>query len=180
MIIVMDTETTALLAVSAAAQEEQPHLIEFAAIKFNTNLEPIQNIHIVMNPRVKIPDESIRIHGFTNEMVKDKQPFVAHWKQIASFFHESTILVGHNVLFDKNVLIWELTRINKQYNFPWCLRDIDTVEECTKWLGHRLSLTDLHIKLFGEPFQGAHGAMEDTKATAHCFRKMVNDGVIKL
>jgi hypothetical protein len=33
-------------------------------------------------------------------------------------------------------------------------------------------LSELHIKLFGEDFEGAHNALADIEATAKCFWKL--------
>lgn len=176
--VFFDTETTNLLGPEAGGQEQQPHLIEFAAVKYRDD-EKVDELYLVMNPRVPIPEESTKAHGYTNDMLKGMKPFSMHWKQIARFWRDADVQIGHNLMFDKNVLHWELRRISKQLNFPWASNDVCTVEVCTKWLGHRLSLTDLHIKLFGNEFSGAHSAMNDVNATIACYQKLVGDGVIK-
>jgi hypothetical protein len=41
-------------------------------------------------------------------------------------------------------------------------------------------LEELYIKLFDQPFIGAHDAMGDVQATRACFYKLVELGVIQL
>ena len=40
------------------------------------------------------------------------------------------------------------------------------------------SLTDLHQKLFGEPFKEAHNASADVEATTRCFLELIRFEVI--
>lgn len=175
MIIVFDTETTALLGAEASGAVSQPSIIEFAAIKFNLEGQRIDQVRIVMNPRIPIPDEATRITGYTDEMVKDMKPFAAHWKEIAAFWRDGTVCVGHHLMFDKKVLFWELVRIGKEMNFPWIETDFCTADECSKHFGHRKSLSDLHMHYFGETFTGAHTAIEDANATSRVYFKMRNE-----
>src|SRR3954470_11463131 len=100
--IFFDTETTGLLGVEAGGQEKQPHIIEFAAIKYRDN-ELVDTYYAVMNPRVIISEESTKAHGYTNDMLVNMNPFVMHWKQIAEFWKGANLQIGHNLMFDKNV-----------------------------------------------------------------------------
>lgn len=177
MIVVFDTETTSLLGAEAGGVENQPHIIEFAALKFDTNGDQIEQIRIIMNPRIPISDEINRITGYTDEMLKDMKPFAAHWKFIADFWRGVDTCVGHNLMFDKKVLYWELVRIGKEMNFPWIETDFCTADNCNRLFGHRKSLSDLHLHYFGEAFSGAHHAIEDVKATARCYFRMINSNV---
>lgn len=179
-IIVFDTENTSLLAAEIGGQENQPHMIELAAIKFDDKYYYEDQLHIIMRPRISIPEETTKINGYTNENVADKKPFIAHWKDIANFWRGSRVIVGHNVMYDKTVLYWELFRIGKHLNFPWASFDICTADSTQKWLGHRLSLSDLYFRLFNENFSDAHKAVSDAKATSLVFKKMVDDDIIQI
>ena len=170
--IVFDTETTGLLVASAASIEHQPHLVELHAIKLNNDLNYVDQILVRCKPPILIPDEAIKVHGITNQMVADEKPFAAVYPGIANFFLGSDTLVGHNLLFDKYVLWWELVRLGKQLNFPWSIRGICTAEVSSQYFGHRLNLQDLHIHLFGGGFADAHSAQVDCAMTAKCFTEM--------
>jgi DNA polymerase III epsilon subunit-like protein len=178
MIVLFDTETTSLLAPEAGGQEQQPRIIELGAVKYNFQAELVDRLNIIMNPRVPITDEITRITGYTDEKVRGFKPFAAHWRHIAMFWRDATLCVGHNIMFDKKVLYWELVRIGKEMNFPWAISDVCTADTCNKVFGHRKNLTDLHTHYFGHGFEGAHGAMADVEASARVFWRMVNEGAI--
>jgi len=179
-IIVYDTETTGLLSVSAAPTEFQPYLIDLYAIKLDTDLQVIDTISIRMKPPVMIPAEASKVNGIYDKDVIDCLPFTYWYSTIATFFVGSEIAVGHNIMYDKMILWYELTRMGKQLNFSWPMRDIDTVEVCSQQLGHRLNLTDMHLWLFNEGFDLAHTVDADCKITMKCFIKMISRGMIEL
>lgn len=172
--IFLDTETTALLAVEAAELQHQPHIVELFCLKTNEHLEPFSMFHTLIKPPIKIPNEVTKIHGIDDDKVADHKPFAGHYRQLANYFVGVTHLVGHNLQYDKRMLIYELSRINKQHSFPWPPRDICTVEEIQKHKGHRMSLGDLHEELFGQRFDAAHSAEADTKALLRIYREMIN------
>lgn len=177
--IIWDVETTGLLAPGAASLSQQPYIIEIAAIKIDQkNNTELGSLHLIINPMVPISETITKITGFTNALVANKKPFVAHWKEIAEFWRGCDTIVGHNVMFDKMVLFWELKRIGKENNFPWAINDICTIETVQKWLGHRMNLMDLHVKLFGEVFASAHSAMNDAHATRRCYFRMIEMGLL--
>ena len=178
--ILFDTETTGLLGVDGNPQELQPYIVEVYAMRLTKTMEVTNELHIRMKPPIKIPEETTKIHGITNDDVKDCKPFVFHWRKIAHFFEGSRYLAGHNLQYDKKVLFNELNRIDKVTNFPWPMRNLCTVEETVKWKGHRLSLTDLHTEIFGRAFDKAHSAKADVEATRVILKWMLENNVTKL
>ena len=179
-IIVFDTETTGLLAPGAAALEHQPYLVEFFGIKLNEVLEVVGPYTFRCKPPIPIPEDAIRIHGITNNDVAECKPFAAHFNSLAHFFTGSEIVVGHNALFDKMVLHWELVRIGMDKSFPWAMQTICTAEISSQQKGYRQNLTDLHTELFGSAFEKSHSASADCEATTKCFLEMVEREMIKL
>jgi DNA polymerase III epsilon subunit-like protein len=178
-IIFLDTETTALLAVDAADIIKQPHIVEIYLEKTTLDLEPISSMHLVIKPPISIPPEVTKIHGIDNALVKNKNPFAAHYKDLATYFLDVSHMVGHNLQYDKRMLIYELQRINKQYQFPWPIRDICTVEEILKIKGHRMTLQSLHEELFGGQFPNAHRAEGDVKALIRIYKEMIRRNIVK-
>lgn len=154
-------------------------MVEFYAMRLNSALELVDELHIIMKPPIRIPEETTKIHGISNLDVAKRKPFAAHWMEIARFFEGQRYLVGHNLQYDKNVLYHELNRINKVTNFPWPIRNICTVEETVKWKGHRMTLTDLHVELFGQAFDKAHSAGADTLALVRVYKELVNRQIVE-
>ena len=168
-IIVYDTETTGLLSAMASSVEHQPFLVEFSGIKLDLNYDIVQELNFRCRPPIVMNAEVIRIHGITNADIENCKPF-SYWLPIVTqFFVGSEVSVGHNIEFDKMILYWELFRLGKQTNFPWSPRDICTVELSNQLWGKRLNLADLHTKLFGVGFSGAHSASVDCEITRKCF-----------
>ncbi|MEK6828788.1 MAG: 3'-5' exonuclease [Nanoarchaeota archaeon] len=98
---------------------------------------------------------------------------------------KSEYMIAHNMQFDINVLGAELLRLNKVPNKQ--TKKICTMQESTsycKMLPFRYgtykwpTLTELHVKLFGEEFKGAHDALDDVKACARSFFELKNKGHI--
>lgn len=178
--IVFDTETTSLLSLEAAGQEAQPEIIELAAIRMDESFAITNIFHTRCKPRGNIHVNASRVHGITNEDLKDEKPFVTYYRQLAEFFLGAKYFVGHNSMFDKSVLAWELQRIHKHYNFPWPMFDICTMTTLEQMKGYRLSLANAYVEMLGETFVDAHSALADCQATARLFvrmweRKYIND-----
>lgn len=178
MIVFLDTETTALLAVEAAGVEHQPHIVEIYLLKTNYDFTGEQVYHQIIKPPVSIPEVVSKVHGITDEQVKNEKPFAAYYRSIAQFFTGVTHMVGHNLQYDKRVILYELERINKVTNFPWPIYNICTVEEIQKIKGFRMNLSDLHEELFGIRFESAHSADADTRALFRIYQEMVKRAMV--
>lgn len=175
--IIFDTETTELVAPEASNINRQPRIVEFAAIRvMNESLLPMAGIKCQLesfiNPGVPIPPESTKITGITNDMVKTLPKFSAFYESLWNFFLGEDTIVAHNLAFDSNVLRYELTRIDKQFKFPWPPKQICTVEASIGLAGHRLNLGKLHEIATGAPHPEAHRALSDVEALLRCVRWM--------
>ena len=179
-IIVFDTETTGLLGPMAMGVELQPCMIEFHGIKLNFELETIDTMSFRCKPPVPVSEGASRVNGITNEMLTNEEPFANKFNGLAEFFTGSLLAVGHNLRFDQVIIYWELVRLGMTLQFPWPYRNVCTVETCQKQLGFRQNLTDMHERLFGTNFTGAHTAMGDCEVTMKCFIEFVRRGVITL
>ncbi len=180
-IIFWDTETTGLTKPAAAGLSAQPYITELCAIKMSDDLETEEGIYINMF-KVPIDVEKVQpgdkksmfeITGISNAMLADKNPFSAHWREIADFFFGVHTMVAHNVTYDRDCLKFELMRLNKTLNFPWPINHVCTIEKTMKYKGHRLSLSALHEHLFGAKFEGAHRAEADVRAMLRCYKEVV-------
>jgi hypothetical protein len=67
----------------------------------------------------------------------------------------------------------ECDRLGKKIKWP---KTLDLVENSIFLKGYRLSLTNLHIELFGTDFAGAHAADTDVKMTIKCAIEMFKRG----
>lgn len=168
--IIFDNETTNLTVPAAAPIEQQPCVMEFAAIKVDDKLCEIARMEFLCDPRRAIPLEAVRITGITNDAVKGKPPYLSHVPAIVDFFLGERELVAHNLAFDVSVTKYELMRIDRVTSFPWPPKQICTVEATIGLKGYRLRLGELYEILTGKSMKEAHRAMVDVEALLDCVR----------
>ena len=105
--IFLDTETTGLSA------KDGDRILEIACIE-TKNLIPTKKIfHKLINPEKKISDEAFKIHGFSNDFLKDKEKFKDIADEFLEFIEGKKIII-HNAPFDVEFLNSELKKINKK------------------------------------------------------------------
>lgn len=169
--IVFDTETTNLTNPDLVALDQQPKIIEFAAIKLDDfDLLEIERLEFLCNPGEPLLPEVTAINHITDEMLQGESSFAAHYWDLANFFLGETTMVAHNMSFDKALLKFDLMRIGKEFSFPWPMNQICTVEASFSINNKRMRLGDLHKHCCGEEFKDAHRAMPDTEALVRCVR----------
>lgn len=160
--ILFDTESTGLHEIMAAPLERQPRIIEFAARKISDqSLETIDEIQFLINPGIPIPSKNVEITGITDEMVKGAKRFAGYFVTIADFFLGERVLVGHNLPYDVQIMVWELRRIDRETKFPWPIQHLCTIELTQDLNGKYHSLTDLYVHYFGTNPAQQHRAMGD-------------------
>lgn len=178
-IIIFDTETTGLPNVDAAPLSTQPHIIEFAAIKVDKNFDEVDRLSFLCNPGIQISDKITEITKLTNEDLKDKPHFDFYIPSLNKFFLGVHTLIAHNLPFDRNMLKFELMRLDRLTLFPWPPLQICTVEKTLHFHGYRLNLDKMHRHLIGtEHVKGAHRAMADVEALLRCVKALASKGII--
>ena len=177
--LVFDTETTAFIAPEAAPISQQPRIVEFAAINLNPyTLDEVARYEFLVNPRIPIPPDSTKVHGITDEMVRDQPPFVARYNELCDIFGGQKSSVVHNSSFDYRVMFYELFRIGKQTAFPYPPLQFCTVEQSIRLglgkteKGDRLKLGQMYELLTGKQHKEAHRAMPDVVVLVECVREM--------
>jgi DNA polymerase III subunit epsilon len=104
--VFLDTETTGL------SFREGHKIVEIACIE-TKDLIPTGNVfHKLLNPRRSVPDSAYKIHGFSEEFLKDKETFNQVADELLSFVREKKIII-HNAPFDLGFLDGELSAIKK-------------------------------------------------------------------
>ncbi len=115
--VAFDTETTGLWA--------QAHrIVEIGAIRFTVSSESTEVFSTLVNPQRPMPDEVIRIHGITDEMVADAPTIDLVLPGFIEFCGDS-ILIAHNAPFDISFIACELERTGLQFGNNLILDTVD-------------------------------------------------------
>jgi len=104
--IFLDTETTGL------SVNDKHRIVEIACIETD-DLTPTKRIfHKILNPQRDVPDGAFKIHGFSNEFLKDKETFDKIADEFLEFIKDKKIII-HNASFDLSFLNYQLKMIRK-------------------------------------------------------------------
>jgi DNA polymerase III epsilon subunit-like protein len=164
--LLYDTETTGLISNHTVKMTHQPHVIEFYGCLANLKSGHIQKeLEVLIKPPVHIEQEITDITTINDEMVKDAPSFDRVSSDIFKFLEAAPLLIAHNASYDKEIIDLEAERLKRTIKWP---RMLCTVEQTVFMKGIRLSLSDLHTLLFGEPHAGAHRAKADVEALLRC------------
>jgi len=197
-ILFFDTETTGKI-VKNWPIEVQPRVVQFGAVvgEYEADWTIISEttVDLLFNPWMPIPAEAANIHGVTDEMVAEKPPFSSYRRDFIQLCRDADIIVAHNIDYDMNVVFWELDRFYtkesaEKTNFKFMFRDKSictmqaTIDFCKlPWNFGKYKfpkLSELHVKLFGNDFDGAHNAVADIIATRACFFEILKRGLITI
>jgi DNA polymerase-3 subunit epsilon len=100
-IVALDLETTGLSA-------ERDRIVELAAVRWQNGKE-IGHFQTLVNPGFPIPSRVIKVHGITDDMVKDA-PVIGDVLPAFLQFCEADLVVAHNSPFDVRFLNAECRR----------------------------------------------------------------------
>jgi len=191
-VIVFDTETTGLpedIFASFHESSKWPHIIQLSYITFDTEtkeiLEYIDRV-IKLDPSVIITPGSIAIHQITREKSESQGiPITDVLIEFAKSIQTADVIVGHNIIFDKRIIIVELYRhgikncfYNKLGAIPEYCTMKRTMDLCAipkvnpktgKTYNKFPTLTELHSKLFGVAPKGTHNAIADVMICLRCY-----------
>ncbi|MGB0522875.1 MAG: exonuclease domain-containing protein [Flammeovirgaceae bacterium] len=149
-----DLETTGINVV-------KDRIVEISILKVMPNGEKLIKTKKV-NPTIPIPPEVTKIHGISDEDVKDEPTFKELAKEIAKFL-EGADLAGYNMLrFDVPLLVEEFLRVG--INFDVSQRKLIDVQRLFYLMEPR-TLTAAYKFYCDKDLEGAHSAEADTVAT---------------
>ena len=184
IVIVFDTETTGLPQgwnTPPTESDKYPHIVQISYMLYDTNLDKTVACedHIInLSASVDLPIESVRIHGITRARMKSKGIPIEHaLDDFEEALAEADLVVGHNVRFDKNMVLAEAHRCGRPLTFAkkdeYCTM-LNGVEECKikkegKSQFKYPNLSELYSHFFGEMPRGVHDSMADVVYTLRCF-----------
>lgn len=197
MYLFLDTETTGVprrRSAPPAAIQQWPRLVQIAwALYGEAGNWLATEAHVVYPAEFAIPAAAIRIHGISTARAKsDGKPLGWVMERFLRAVGEyGRVLVGHNVAFDRNVIAAEMYRLGYPEDTvqkEFCaMRQICLMTSTAAFcrLPGRFgrpkypTLAELYRKLFGEEFRGCHSALADVEASARCFFRLRELGVVQ-
>ena len=102
--IVLDTETTGLSA------EGGDRIIELGCVELLNRKPSGSNLHLYFNPERDSHEDALRVHGISNEFLRDKPKFAERVQDILEYLQGAELII-HNASFDVGFLNKELERV---------------------------------------------------------------------
>lgn len=163
--IVLDTETTGF------DPKTGDRLIEVGCIEIEDLLPTGRTFHTLVNPERLIPPDAIRVHGITDDKVKDAPKFHEIVGDLMAFIGDAPV-IAHNAQFDRNFIDHECGRCGQvlleetrwidslqlaQKKFPGMANSLDAL--CKRF---KISLSD----------RTYHGALIDARLLAEVYLEL--------
>jgi DNA polymerase-3 subunit epsilon len=118
--IALDTETTGL-------DPRQGHrIVEIGCVEMIDRKRTGNVFHHYINPARDMPEEAFRIHGLSNDFLKDKPLFEQSAQDFLAFIGESPLII-HNASFDMKFINFELQRLKLPEIKVTPVRVVDTL-----------------------------------------------------
>ncbi len=102
--IVLDTETTGLSA------ENGDRIIEIGCVELLNRKLTGNNLHFYVNPERDSHEDALKVHGISNEFLRDKPKFAAISDQLLDYLRDAEVII-HNAPFDISFLNKEMERL---------------------------------------------------------------------
>ncbi len=170
--IVLDTETTGLSPVTG------DRIVEVGCIELVNHIPTGKHFHRYLNPERDMPEDAYRVHGLSDDFLRDKPLFAEVAEDLLAFVGDATLII-HNAAFDIGFLDAELERAA----LPALGNEvIDTVALAREvHPGARVSL-DALCKHYGidTSRRALHGALLDSEILAEVYLELIGGRQVAL
>ena len=165
--IVLDTETTGL---SAATGDR---IIEIGCVELLSRKLTGNNKHFYLNPERDSHEDALKVHGISNEFLRDKPKFSAVVEELIDYLQGAEIII-HNAPFDVSFLNKELELVGRPPIKTIVSEVTDTLVMAKEMFpGKRNSLDALCSRLdVDNSGRTLHGALLDAELLADVYINM--------
>ena len=102
--IILDTETTGL------DPSKGDRIIEIGCVEMLNRKLSGNNLHFYLNPERDSHEDALKVHGISNEFLRDKPKFAAVADELLAYLAGAELII-HNAAFDMGFLDAELDRL---------------------------------------------------------------------
>ena len=197
-IVCFDTETTGLPEgrnISIYETPKWPHIVQLSFMVYDTDKKEVveeYNEIIKIKEDVELTPKSVEIHGITREIIEKRGIHITEaLRAFKCALHNSDCSIGHNLSFDKRLLIVESIRnkgfdsndnsiIQLHFGKEFCTMQ-NSVDVCkikrlrkdgTSYYKYP-TLIELHEHLFKIKPHNAHDSKVDVLICLRCYCKLV-------
>ena len=165
--IVLDTETTGLSAIDG------DRLIELGCVELVNRKLTGNNLHLYFNPERDSHEDALKVHGISNEFLRDKPKFAERVQDILQYLQGAELII-HNASFDVGFLDKELELVGLAPLSAHVGGVIDTLAMAKEmYPGKRNSLDSLCDRLgVDNSSRTLHGALLDAELLADVYINM--------
>lgn len=168
-IIVFDVESTGV-------DVTEDEIIQIAAIKLNKKGEVVDKFEKFLKNKKPVKD-SYYVHGFSDEMLQrigeDKEKVLKEFVE----YSKNSIIVGHNVQYDINILRSELERNN--LGKPKFKIFYDTLDIYRRFYPGNINYKLENLSnVYDTKHKPSHDAMDDIIATGELLVRAINEKII--
>jgi DNA polymerase III subunit epsilon len=162
--IVLDTETTGLSA------EGGDRIIEIGCVELLARKLTGNNKHFYLNPQRDSHEDALKVHGISNEFLRDKPVFASVADELLEYLADAEIII-HNAAFDVSFLNRELELLGKPAFTSFVGQVTDTLAMAKDlYPGKRNSLDALCDRLgVDNSSRTLHGALLDAELLADVY-----------
>ncbi len=162
--IVLDTETTGLSA------EGGDRIIEIGCVELVGRKLTGNNRHFYLNPERDSHEDALKVHGISNDFLKDKPKFGVVAAELLEYLSETELII-HNAPFDVGFLNKELELIGREPLRHFVAKVTDTLMMAKEMFpGKRNSLDALCDRLeVDNSGRTLHGALLDAELLADVY-----------
>ena len=193
MYLIFDTETTGVPHNKTAPLtdlDNWPRLVQIAWQLHDARGKLLSRHNYIVKPEgFNIPYKAEQIHGIsTKRALEEGHDLLKVLDTFTEDLGRASLLVGHNIEFDINIIGAEFIRKHLEPEKFLKLDKVDTGLVSTEFCnlaggqGGKLKmprLLELHEKLFGKGFGDAHDASYDVAATARCYFGLIKQKIVK-
>lgn len=162
--IFLDTETTGLSA------EGGDRVIELGCVELVNRKLTGNNLHFYFNPGRDSHEDALKVHGISNEFLRDKPKFVSVVEEILSYVEGAEIII-HNAAFDIGFLNKELELAGQKPFTTYVEGVVDTLVMAKQMYPGKRNSLDALCERLGVDNSGRtlHGALLDAELLADVF-----------